>query len=128
MPTVDDGHSTTRSSTDPEHRATTDGGVKRSEGHTNNAKSRTSSTPTSQDEESNTEGVAPDANYTTSDTNASGSELPTTTNEEYLNSIKLNLGLDFDLKDLSEEQKQNFNDLGKAYGLDGCRATRGTTG
>ncbi|KAH7709007.1 hypothetical protein AAVH_23724 [Aphelenchoides avenae] len=125
MPTVDDGQSTTLTSTDPEHHATTDSGVKWPEGHTNNAKARTYSTPTSQDgsadittKESNAEGVAPDAKYTTPDPNASGSELPTTTYEEYLKSIKLNLGLDFDLKDLSEEQKQNFNDLGKAYGLD----------
>ncbi|KAH7712987.1 degenerin unc-8 [Aphelenchoides avenae] len=125
MPTVDDEQSTTRTSTDPEHHATTDSGVNWPEGHTNHAKSRTSSTTTSQDasantptQESNAEGDAPHAKYTTPDPTASGSELPTTTYEEYLKGIKLNLGLHFDLKDLTEEQKQNFNDLGKAYGLD----------
>ncbi|KAH7699933.1 hypothetical protein AAVH_32956 [Aphelenchoides avenae] len=125
MPTVDDGQSITGSSTDPEHDATTDSGVEWTEGHTDNAKSRTSSTTTSEDgsagtstKKSNAEGDAPDAKYTTPDPNTSGSVLQTTTYEEYLKGIKLNLGLDFDLKDLTEEQKQNFNDLGKAYGLD----------
>ncbi|KAH7705956.1 degenerin unc-8 [Aphelenchoides avenae] len=32
--------------------------------------------------------------------------------------IKLNLSLDFDLEDLSEEQKKNLEDLSNAYGLD----------
>ncbi|KAH7701025.1 hypothetical protein AAVH_31850, partial [Aphelenchoides avenae] len=48
---------------------------------------------------------------------AGASDLTTTTYDEYLKNIKLNVGLDFDLEGLSEEQKQNFDDLSKAYGL-----------
>ncbi|KAH7707552.1 degenerin unc-8 [Aphelenchoides avenae] len=41
----------------------------------------------------------------------------TTTYGENLKGIKLNLGLDFDLKDLSEEQKKDLESISIAYGL-----------
>ncbi|KAH7708924.1 Degenerin unc-8 [Aphelenchoides avenae] len=48
---------------------------------------------------------------------ASVSELTTTDYGQYLKGIKLNLGLDFDLKDLSEEQKKDLDSISTAYGL-----------
>ncbi|KAH7714755.1 hypothetical protein AAVH_17895 [Aphelenchoides avenae] len=124
MPTVDDRQSTSRSSIDPEQQDTTGTDGTASSGfsdgsfRTTATTSALSSSGDSTTKASNAEADAPSPHQTMTTPSASGSELPTTTYEEYLKSIKLNLGLDFDLKDLSEEQKQNFNDLGKAYGLD----------
>lgn len=123
-PTVDDRQSTTRSSKDPEQHATagTDDNISSggSDGttHTSATASAYDSSVNRNTKTPNAEGEESTPHQSTINPNESGSEHTTSTYEEYLKGIKLNLGLDFDLKDLTNEQKKNFEDLGKAYGLD----------
>lgn len=115
MLTVDDRESTTRSSDDKEKQLTTvsDGNVS---GGGSDGMSRIVSTTSALDssvdlltKQSNAESDAP---------NDAGSDLTTTTYENSLKDIKLNLSLDFDLGDLNEEEKKNLEGIGNAYGLD----------
>lgn len=123
MPTVEDRQSTARSAHEPGHHFTTGTTGNVSDGRSDGS-SRTTATTSAPDSStgfttktSDAEGDGSDPHKTTMNPSASVSELTTTDYGQYLKGIKLNLGLDFDLKDLSEEQKKDLDSISTAYGL-----------
>ncbi|KAH7714739.1 degenerin unc-8 [Aphelenchoides avenae] len=121
----DSRQSTTQSSNGDAKHAATDGADEASSEGNNSYGSRTTDTTTyadGRDDDSSvkyndSENVSVSDPITRKPAGVDG-EPTTTSYEEYLKSIKLNLGLDFDLEDLGEEQRKNLEDLSKAYGLD----------
>lgn len=118
MTTVDDHKSTTWSSPGQHATTGTDGntynGGSDGSSRTTAATSALSSNTDLTTKTSNEEGDGSTPHQTPMNQDARGS---TTTYGENLKGIKLNLGLDFDLKDLSEEQKKDLESISIAYGL-----------
>lgn len=123
MSTVDNRRSTTQSKNDPKHHSITCTNVN-ALGERSDGSPRTTATTTVDSSVDNTEmtsnagGDESTPHQTTRIHDAIGSEHTTTSVEGYLENIKLDLSLDFELDALTDEQLKNFEDLSKAYGLD----------